>query len=109
MFATVGGGVFMWAVHLLNRYMPAADYAQFGVFLAVTICVPNTPIQMVFAQQTAKAAAPRSSERRIVRDDSSRHCGHLPGLDSVFAGRPCFSANHSHELEGYQPRMLLCI
>ncbi len=57
MIATVAGGVFMWAVHLLNRFMPAAAYADFGVFLAVTICIPVTPIQMIFAQQTAKAAA----------------------------------------------------
>lgn len=57
MIATVAGGVFMWAVHLLSRFMGGQAYADFGVFLAVTICVPNTPIQMVFAQQTAKAAA----------------------------------------------------
>ncbi len=57
MIATVAGGVFMWAVHLLNRFIPEEAYAEFGVFLAVTICVPNTPIQMIFTQQTAKAVA----------------------------------------------------
>jgi O-antigen/teichoic acid export membrane protein len=57
MIATVFGGMFMFVVHLLNKYVPSADYAEFGVLLAVTICVPNTPIQMIFAQQTAKAVA----------------------------------------------------
>ncbi len=57
MIATVGGGAFMWAVHLLNNVIPPSAYAEFGVFLAVTMCVPITPVQMILAQQTAKAVA----------------------------------------------------
>ena len=57
MIATVGGGVFMWAMHFLSKAIPVGEYGQFGVFLAVTICVPSMPLQMVLAQQTAKAIA----------------------------------------------------
>jgi O-antigen/teichoic acid export membrane protein len=57
MVANVGGGMLMWAVHLLAKKIPAAEYGVFGVLLAVVMCVPNMPLQMVFAQQTAKALA----------------------------------------------------
>jgi O-antigen/teichoic acid export membrane protein len=57
MIASVGGGGLMWAVHLLAKKIPAAEYGVFGVLLAVVMCVPNMPLQMVFAQQTAKALA----------------------------------------------------
>jgi hypothetical protein len=57
MIANVGGGGLMWAVHLLAKKIPAAEYGVFGVLLAVVMCVPNMPLQMVFAQQTAKALA----------------------------------------------------
>ncbi len=57
MIATVGGGMLMYAVHLLAKKIPAAEYGVFGVLLAVVMCVPNMPLQMVFAQQTAKALA----------------------------------------------------
>jgi O-antigen/teichoic acid export membrane protein len=55
MIANVGTGVMMWAVHLLNKKIPAAEYGVFGVLLAVAMFVPNMPLQMVFAQQTARA------------------------------------------------------
>jgi O-antigen/teichoic acid export membrane protein len=57
MIANVGGGVMMWAVHLLNKKIPPAEYGIFGVLLAVAMFVPNMPLQMVFAQQTAQALA----------------------------------------------------
>jgi O-antigen/teichoic acid export membrane protein len=57
MIATVAGGLLMWAVHLLNKKIPPAEYGVFGVLLAVAMFVPNMPLQMVFAQQTAKALA----------------------------------------------------
>ncbi|MGD0252900.1 MAG: hypothetical protein ABSC01_09415 [Verrucomicrobiota bacterium] len=57
MIATVGGGLLMWAVHLLNKKIPPAEYGVFGVLLAVVMFVPNMPLQMVFAQQTARALA----------------------------------------------------
>jgi O-antigen/teichoic acid export membrane protein len=57
MIATVAGGAFMWAVHFLSKAIPEAEYGQFGVFLAVAMCIPALPLQMVLAQQTAKAMA----------------------------------------------------
>jgi len=57
MIANIAGGVLMWAVHLLAKKISAAEYGVFGVLLAVVMCVPNMPLQMVFAQQTAKALA----------------------------------------------------
>jgi O-antigen/teichoic acid export membrane protein len=57
MIANVGGGVFMWAVHFLNKPIPPGAYGEFGVCLAVVMLVPTFPLQMVLAQQTAKALA----------------------------------------------------
>ncbi|HET7871322.1 MAG TPA: hypothetical protein VFL42_02350, partial [Terriglobales bacterium] len=57
MFANIAGGFFMWAVHLLNYWLPKGDYGDFGVALAVVMLVPTIPLQMVLAQQTAKALA----------------------------------------------------
>ncbi|MGA2853365.1 MAG: hypothetical protein ABSE90_04470 [Verrucomicrobiota bacterium] len=57
MIANVGGGALMWAVHLLNKRIPESEYSVFGVLLAVAMFVPNMPLQMVFAQQTARALA----------------------------------------------------
>jgi O-antigen/teichoic acid export membrane protein len=59
MIANVGGGAVMYAVHFLakSKNVSAAEYGAFGVMLAVAMCVPNLPLQMVFAQQTARALA----------------------------------------------------
>ena len=57
MVATVAGGMFMTAVHFLSKAMPEADYSQFGVFLSVAMFIPALPLQMVLAQQTARALA----------------------------------------------------
>jgi O-antigen/teichoic acid export membrane protein len=59
MLANIGGGALMWLVHFLakSQNVPAAEYGAFGVMLAVAMCVPNLPLQMVFAQQTARALA----------------------------------------------------
>ncbi len=59
MFATVGGGIFMTLMHFLSKAsaLPEAEYAQFGVFLAVAMFIPAVPLQMVLAQQTARALA----------------------------------------------------
>jgi len=59
MIANVGSGMMMWAVHLLAKKIPEAEYGAFGVMLSVVMCVPNLPLQMVFAQQTAHALATR--------------------------------------------------
>jgi O-antigen/teichoic acid export membrane protein len=57
MVATVAGGVFMTAVHFLSKAIPEAEYSQFGVFLSVAMFIPALPLQMVLAQQTARALA----------------------------------------------------
>jgi O-antigen/teichoic acid export membrane protein len=57
MFATVAGGVFMTLVHFLSKAIPEAEYSQFGVFLSVAMFIPALPLQMVLAQQTARARA----------------------------------------------------
>ena len=57
MFATVAGGVFMTAVHLLSHAMPEGEYGQFVAFLSVSMFIPAMPLQMVLAQQTARALA----------------------------------------------------
>jgi O-antigen/teichoic acid export membrane protein len=57
MTASVGGGLLMWAVHFLSKRIPDAEYGVFGTLLAVVIFIPGMPLQMVLAQQTAKALA----------------------------------------------------
>jgi O-antigen/teichoic acid export membrane protein len=57
MIANIGGGGMFYLVHLLSKKISVAEYGAFGVMLAVAMCVPNMPLQMVFAQQTAKALA----------------------------------------------------
>ena len=59
MTASVGGGLLMWAVHFLSKRIPEAEYGVFGTLLAVVIFIPAMPLQMVLAQQTAKALAAR--------------------------------------------------
>jgi len=57
MVANIGSGVLFYLVHLLSKKISVAEYGAFGVMLAVAMCVPNMPLQMVFAQQTARALA----------------------------------------------------
>jgi O-antigen/teichoic acid export membrane protein len=59
MIATVGGGVFMTLVHFLSKGIPKGEYGQFVAFLAVAMFIPALPMQMVLAQQTARAIALR--------------------------------------------------
>lgn len=66
MMASIIGGVLMFAVHFLNKLIPDEDYSAFGVLLMVVACVPTLPLQMVFAQQTAKALA-TGQERKLAR------------------------------------------
>jgi O-antigen/teichoic acid export membrane protein len=57
MIATIGGGALMWAVHFLSKApsVTKAEYATFGVYLAVAMTIPTLPLQMVMAHQTAHA------------------------------------------------------
>ena len=58
MIANVAGGALMWAVHLLSRKTGPAEYGLFDTaFLPLVMCIPAAPLQMVMAQQTAKALA----------------------------------------------------
>src|SRR5215469_12758354 len=57
MIANIAGGVLMWAVHLLARATGESQYGLFITLLSAVMLVPAIPLQMVFAQQTAKAAA----------------------------------------------------
>jgi O-antigen/teichoic acid export membrane protein len=57
MVATVGGGVFMTAVHFLSKRIPEEEYGQFVAFLSVAMFIPSAPLQMVLAEQTARARA----------------------------------------------------
>ena len=57
MIAGIGSGAFMWAVHFLSKIVSEQEYRTFGVLMAVTMCIPANPLQMVFTQQTAAALA----------------------------------------------------
>ncbi len=57
MLCNVAGGALMWAVHFLAKAIPEREYGDFGAFLAVVMVLPTIPIQMVFAQQTARSIA----------------------------------------------------
>src|SRR5438105_1585804 len=37
MFANIAGGVLMWAVHFLNKFIHTGEYSSFGALLAVAI------------------------------------------------------------------------
>jgi O-antigen/teichoic acid export membrane protein len=58
MIANVAGGAMMWAVHLLSRTTGPEQYGLFDTaFLPLVMCIPAAPVQIVMAQQTAKALA----------------------------------------------------
>src|SRR5579859_5539728 len=82
MFANIAGGVLMWAVHLLNRFIAPGQYGSFGTFLAVVMVLPTIPLQMVLAQQTAKALAD-NTERQL--SGIIRFLGALIGLAWLLA------------------------
>jgi O-antigen/teichoic acid export membrane protein len=57
MIANIAGGALMFAVHLLAKKTGQSQYGLFITLLTVVMLVPAIPLQMVFAQQTAKALA----------------------------------------------------
>src|SRR5438105_5706036 len=57
MIANIGGGMLMWLVHFLSKLIPDSEYGIFVFLLSIVMLVPGLPIQMMFAQQTAKALA----------------------------------------------------
>lgn len=64
MVANIVGGMLMWAVHPLAKVIPKTEYSVFGVLLAVAMCIPTMPLQIVMAQQTAEALA-KGQERQL--------------------------------------------
>jgi O-antigen/teichoic acid export membrane protein len=64
MIAAIAGGAMSWLVHFLNKYISPGEYTAFGVLLAAVSCLPMTPVQMMFAQQSALALA-TGKERQL--------------------------------------------
>jgi O-antigen/teichoic acid export membrane protein len=57
MIANIVGGMLMYGVHLLGKATGKSEYGLFGTLLVAVMLVPAVPLQMVLAQQTAKALA----------------------------------------------------
>lgn len=57
MIANIAGGALMWGLHFLARRLKEGEYGTFGALLTVVMLLPTMPLQMVLAQQTAKALA----------------------------------------------------
>lgn len=57
MIANIAGGLVMWSVHLLNKFIPGGEYGHFVALVTVAMLLPTIPLQMILAQQTAKALA----------------------------------------------------
>jgi O-antigen/teichoic acid export membrane protein len=57
MVATVAGGVFMYAVHMIAKQMPKEEYGVFTTLLQIVTLmgIPAVGLQTVFAQQAAAA------------------------------------------------------
>src|SRR6266446_6748498 len=66
MIASVGAGVFMFAVHFFSDVVGKKEYGVFGTLLSLlaNISIPGLGLQMVFAQQTA-AALTEDKQRRL--------------------------------------------
>lgn len=57
MIANIVAGAMMWAVHFLSKKIPDSEYSAFVTLLAVAMTIPTLPLQMVMAQQAARARA----------------------------------------------------
>jgi O-antigen/teichoic acid export membrane protein len=68
MISAVAGGLLTYGVHFMSKAhaVDEKEYAAFGTLLMVVACLPTMPLQMIFAQQTAKAVA-TGRERQIGR------------------------------------------
>src|SRR2546423_11484185 len=65
MIATIAGGLLNFVVHPLAKSVGSGEYGIFAAFLAVTICIPTMPLQLVFTQQTA-SAIPTNRQRELI-------------------------------------------
>jgi len=65
MIASVGAGVFMFAVHFFSDVVGKKEYGVFGTLLSMlaNISIPGLGLQMVFAQQTAAALSEQQHRR----------------------------------------------
>jgi len=57
MIANIAGGIMMLGVHFLSKRLGPGEYGTFVAMLSVVMCIPAIPLQMMMAQQTAKAIA----------------------------------------------------
>ncbi len=57
MIANIAGGALMWGLHFLAKRLEKGEYGTFGALLTVLMVLPLMPLQMVLAQQTARALA----------------------------------------------------
>lgn len=64
MIANIAAGALMWLVHFLAKPIGTSQYGLFITLLTAIMLVPAIPLQMVFAQQTAKALA-TGTEREL--------------------------------------------
>jgi len=65
MIATVAAGALSFGMHFFNKALknPDTEYGIFVTLLMVTACIPATPLQTVFAQQSAQALATNRSRQ----------------------------------------------
>lgn len=57
MVANIAAGMMTLGVHPLNKLIPDAEYSAFGALLMLVTCLPTLPLQLVLAEQTARALA----------------------------------------------------
>lgn len=57
MIANIASGALMWGLHFLARRLEEGEYGTYVTLLTLAMVLPTMPLQMVFAQQTAKALA----------------------------------------------------
>jgi O-antigen/teichoic acid export membrane protein len=81
--AAIGGGAVALVLHFLARKMTPAEYGLFGALMAVVMCIPAMPMQMVFTHQTASALA--TGRRRELAGLVRAYAGAAFLLWSVFA------------------------
>lgn len=65
MATATASGVFMFAVHFFNKYIPPAEYGLFTALLSMLVMmqIPAIGLQGVFAQQTASALSDEDQAR----------------------------------------------
>src|SRR5580704_9434580 len=57
MLGNIIAGFMSLFVHVLSKKIPESEYSIFGTMIMLTATVPTIPLQMIPAQQTARAVA----------------------------------------------------